>query len=504
MILRLMTLSIFLIFNHNKIYANDTQNIFNGKDLSNWQGDHTFWSVKDGVILGQTTKENPTGGTFLVWKGGELSDFEVTLQARVKGNNSGVQYRSKLVNAKKFIVEGYQADIIHANHLLGMLYRQGGKRGIIAQRFQEVNIDKQGNKKIVREFGDKTLKWDANKWNDIKIVAIGNRLIHQVNGITTIDVTDNHPNAAKKGILALQLHAGGPMTAEFKEIKLRELTGTKAQKVLQNVAPKRTKPGIETHPYSKLNKAKFKIETLPNFQVEEIFKFPVKYGSQVAITVDEKGRFFVSGQKKKGLYRIELNDNTRQLHIQKIPLDLKGTRGIKWHNGQLYYYYKDGGLMRLWDSDGDSLFDKSELYPTAFNGSEHGSHSVLLAENNKDFYLVGGNHTPKPKEEITSLSKVQSWGEDLLLTREWDGNNHARGVYAPGGHITRYNPDTKKNEIFSIGYRNQFDMAYNSLGDLFTYDADMEWDMGTPWYRPTRINFVAKSFFKRILNVFPM
>ena len=122
--------------------------------------------------------------------------------------------------------------------------------------------------------------------------------------------------------------------------------------------------------------------------------------------------------------------------------------------------------------------------------SEHGSHAVIVAEDDKDFYLVGGNHTPKPKKEIVSFSRVQSWDEDLLLEREWDGNNHARGVYAPGGHITRYNPDTKKNEIFAIGFRNQFGLAYNVYGDLFTYDADMEWDMGTPWYRPTRINFV--------------
>ena len=309
-----------------------------------------------------------------------------------------------------------------------MLYHQGGKRSIIAQRFQEVSVDANGKKTIVREFGDKKQKWDANQWNDVRIVAVGNRLIHEINGTKTVDVTDNHPQSHKQGILALQLHAGAPMTAEFKNIKLRKLSGSEASKTLKLAI---NKNGADIHNYSKV--ANETVKTLPGFKVEEIFKFPVEYGSQVAIAMDDKGDLFVSGQRKKGLYRIKLNDSEKTLRIEKMPLELKGTRGMQWHQGSLYYYYKDGGLMRLWDSDGDTLLDKSELFQTAFNSSEHGSHSVVLAEDNKDFYLVGGNHTPKPKDDIVSFSRVQSWNEDLLLKREWDGNNHARGVYAPGG-----------------------------------------------------------------------
>lgn len=657
MIFKLLTLGLALALTHQSALAEKAQNLFNGKNLDGWKGDLSYWSVKDGVIFGQSTKEHPTGGNFLVWDG-EVADFEIVLKARVRGNNSGLQYRSKLANAQRFTVNGYQADIIHANHLLGMMYHQGEGRGIVAQRFQQVAVDKDGKKVVIKEFGDKSIKWDANQWNEVRVVAVGNRIIHQVNGITTVDVTDNHPNAARKGILGLQLHGGAPMTAEFKDIKLRKVTGQEAQDLLQNaLAEKGLDKNKKVYSFSKTSdtpnfkankeaqwiwkkgktndeplyltkafstqgkissahifttcdnemklwlngealststawekafqskdlskkikaennliaveaknagghaafifkiilkmedgtsqeivsdlswKASEKLENkwntqvsisnpwsdqlfsfgglgispwgdfglkaqdskagntsaLEGFKLQEIFKFPKEYGSQVAIAEDEQGRLYVSGQKNMGLYRLNLNLDSAQVTIEKMPIELKGTRGMTWHNNSLYYYYKNAGLMRLTDSNKDGALDTSELLPTAFNGSEHGSHSVVMAQDNKDFYLVGGNHTPKPKKEIVSLSRVQSWDEDLLLEREWDGNNHARGVYAPGGHVTRYNPDTKKNEIFAIGFRNQFDVAYNMFGDLFTYDADMEWDMGTPWYRPTRINFVASG-----------
>ncbi|WDE99378.1 DUF1080 domain-containing protein [Lentisphaera profundi] len=657
MIFRSITLCMLFMLTQNQSFAAKKQSLFNGKDLSSWKGDLSYWSVKDGVIFGQSTKEHPTGGNFLVWDG-EVADFEIVLKARVRGNNSGLQYRSKLANPTRFTVNGYQADIIHANHLFGMMYHQGEGRGIVAQRFQQVEVDASGKKKVIREFGDKSIKWDANQWNEIRVVAVGNRIIHQVNGITTSDVTDNHPKAARKGILALQLHGGAPMTAEFKDIELRQVSGQEAKNLLKRtLAEKERDQHKKVYSFSKTSdtpnfkankeaqwiwkkgktddealyliknfsskgkvasahifstcdnemklwlngdllsdskawekafksgdlskkikkgnnliaieaknagghaafifkiilkmedgstaevvsdtswKASEKLQNkwntqasisnqwsdelfsvgglgispwgdfglkaqdskagntsaLEGFKLQEIYKFPKEYGSQVAMAVDDKGRLFVSGQKEMGLYRLNLNHDSEQITIEKMPLKLKGTRGMKWHNDSLYYYYKNGGLMRLTDSDGDDALDTSELFPTAFNGSEHGSHSVVLAQDKKDFYLVGGNHTPKPKKEIVSLSRVQSWDEDHLLEREWDGNNHARGVYAPGGHVTRYNPDTKKNEIFAIGFRNQFDVAYNIFGDLFTYDADMEWDMGTPWYRPTRINFVASG-----------
>jgi putative heme-binding domain-containing protein len=208
-----------------------TKSLFNGKDLSGWKGTEGFWSVKDGAIVGKTTKEKPTkGNTFLIWQDGPVADFEFTCKVKFEGNNSGVQYRSKMVDPEKFVLGGYQADLHPAQKYFGMLY---GERfgGILAQRGQRVEIGEDGKPKVIGKVGDDT-KIVATEWNELRIVAVGNRMIHQMNGITTADITDNRPEAMLKGELGLQLHQGKPMTVEFKDLKLRPLSGADAKSTL--------------------------------------------------------------------------------------------------------------------------------------------------------------------------------------------------------------------------------------------------------------------------------
>ena len=214
--------------------AGEFESLFNGKDLCGWRGKEGFWTVKDGAIYGETTKEKPTkGNTFLVWQGGEVGDFVFKTKARFQGNNSGVQYRSELVgNPEDFVVKGYQADLHPAPNYFGMLYAEKW-RGIVAQRFQKVEVGADGKPKVVGEVGDKNQKLVSTEWNELTIIAVGNRQIHQVNGVTTIDLTDNHPDAKRNGILALQLHAGAPMTVEFKDVQLRHLSGDDAKATLK-------------------------------------------------------------------------------------------------------------------------------------------------------------------------------------------------------------------------------------------------------------------------------
>ena len=209
--------------------AQDTfEQLFNGKDLSGWEGKAEFWSVEDGVIRGQTTKGNRTkGNTFLVWQGDDVEDFVFKAKVRFKGNNTGVQYRSELIDAKNFVVKGYQADLHKSPDYYGMLYAEKW-RGIVAQRFQKVKVGDDGKPKVVGKVGDPNQKLVDWEWNELTIVAVGDRQIHQVNGIMTMDLTDNHPEARRKGILALQLHAGPPMTVEFKDIQLRKVTADDA------------------------------------------------------------------------------------------------------------------------------------------------------------------------------------------------------------------------------------------------------------------------------------
>ncbi len=211
------------------------QTLFNGKDLSNWEGNSELWSVKDGAIVGSTTKEKPAkGNTFLIWKGGDVSDFELTLKYKTEPGdekgfaNSGIQYRSKVVDPVNFVVGGYQADFEAGKTYSGILYEEKG-RGILAKRGEKVVIKEGEDPKKPKlektgEVGNSEEIQSSIKqgdWNDYRIVAKGNHLQHFINGKATVDVTDETAIGAKSGVLALQLHAGPPMKVSFKDIVLK-------------------------------------------------------------------------------------------------------------------------------------------------------------------------------------------------------------------------------------------------------------------------------------------
>ena len=646
--------------------------LFNGKDLSGWKGLKDFWSVEGGAIVGRTTKEKPTkGNTFLVWQGGEVGDFEFICKAKFEGNNSGVQYRSKLSRPATFGVSGYQADLHPSQKYFGMLYGEGLGRGIMAERGQKVVFAADGKKQISGKVGNGA-NLVGTEWNVLRIVAVGNRLIHQVNGVTTCDITDHDPRKLSRGILALQLHAGPPMKAEFRNLRLRQLKGAEAQSVLKaaanSVAPKvekqaaadvpsasnadwiegkptpqwiwtersgngqkvwfrksfnlkgkaksarvyatcdnklklwingkhvgdgrdwmypvekdvtgllkngsnviaaegqnqggvaafvlnlslKTSDGktlkIVTDPSWKIaekapkgweqpgfDDAQWKtkvasrgsigkqpwgipnytskrqsagpekmdpfdpknISSAPGFVVEHVYTVPRDtQGSWVSLTTGPKGRFYASDQSGKGLFRVTVGkDGKGQVEGVKVSDPTKGSllsgaQGLLWAFDALWVHRNGGNLFRLTDSNGDDQLDKAETIPSERGGGEHGNHGLILTEDGKGIYMDGGNHANLGP---IATSAVQTWQEDLLLPRMWDANGHARGRLAPGGWVTRLNPKTLKQHLVSIGYRNQYDITLNRFGEMFTYDADMEWDMGSPWYRPTRINHVVSG-----------
>ena len=211
-------------------YAEETA-LFNGKDLTGWRGDTDLWSVEDGVITGRTTLEKPaTVNTFLIWKG-EMVDFELTLKYKMQPGdanrfvNSGLQFRSKILDEKDFVVGGYQADLEYGETYSGILYEEQG-RGILAQRGQKVTLTQGENPskpkiEVTGETG-KSAEIQAgikkDDWNEYRIVVRGNHIQQFINGKATVDVTDETAEAARKGVLALQLHAGPPMQVQFKEI----------------------------------------------------------------------------------------------------------------------------------------------------------------------------------------------------------------------------------------------------------------------------------------------
>lgn len=229
-------LSSTALADHHKAPAEptDMKPIFNGTDLSGWDGDPRLWSVKDGVIHGETTAENAAlGNTFLIWKEGSTKDFELRLSFRCNAtNNSGIQYRSKHITDGKprnaWVVRGYQHEIRNENvlpNVSGFIYDEGGKRGRICLVGEEAVWGPDGkvvtNGKLIDEKGFKKL-FRLDDWNDVVIIANGNHIRHYLNGQIILDFTDDDPERAlSEGILALQLHAGKPMWVEFKNIRIK-------------------------------------------------------------------------------------------------------------------------------------------------------------------------------------------------------------------------------------------------------------------------------------------
>ncbi|MFM8360796.1 MAG: c-type cytochrome, partial [Verrucomicrobiota bacterium] len=234
------------------------------------------------------------------------------------------------------------------------------------------------------------------------------------------------------------------------------------------------------------------ITVRPGFTVELIHAVPkFDEGSWVSMTVDPKGRLIACDQYGS-LFRLTPPPigSAAEARVEKLTNSVGGAHGLLYAFDSLYVMVNEQGgrqgLWRLRDTNGDDQFDQEQQLRKIEGGGEHGPHGIVLSPDGKSLYVACGNHTKLPASLELSRA-ARSWKEDQSVTRLWDANGHARGILAPGGYICRTDPDGKVFELVSYGYRNQYDLAFNSLGDLFTYDSDMEWDAGTPWYRPTRV-----------------
>lgn len=230
----------------------------------------------------------------------------------------------------------------------------------------------------------------------------------------------------------------------------------------------------------------------PGFQVEKLYTVPKnELGSWVAFCFDHKGRIIASDQGGKGLSRITPAklDGSTKTKVEKLDLKMTGAQGLIYAFDSLYLSVNGGpgsGFYRARDTNNDDQYDELTKLKAFQGGGEHGPHAIRLAPDGKSLYVIAGNHTNPPSDFDWSRI-APNWSEDHLLPRQWDARGHARGKLAPGGWIAKTDPDGKRWEIVSMGYRNPYDMDFNADGELFAYDADMEWDMGTPWYRPTRV-----------------
>ncbi len=230
-------------------------------------------------------------------------------------------------------------------------------------------------------------------------------------------------------------------------------------------------------------------QVLPGFKLERLYRVPADKGSWVAITVDGQGRLLCSDQYGE-IYRVAVAADGRTA-VEPLGIPLKGAHGLLWHQGVLWITVNEGsdqsGVWRVTESNGQ--FGKPELIKEFKGRGEHGPHALVAAPDGKSIFVIAGNHTEVPETELSFVTRP--WAEDQLLPRRPDARGHARDRMAPGGWIARFTLDGKNWQLFGSGFRNAYDMAFNENGDLFSYDADMEWDLGMPWYRPTRICHVV-------------
>ena len=217
-----------------------------------------------------------------------------------------------------------------------------------------------------------------------------------------------------------------------------------------------------------------------------LLDIPRELGSWVSLAADPQGRLYSSAQRG-GLYRITpAQDFGEQTTIERIPVELGGAHGLLWWRDCLYAVVNGGqdGFYRLTDTDSDDMLDHVELLRALDGSGEHGPHSVVVAPDGENLLVLCGNMTRLT--EIVSSRVPTNWAEDRLLPRINDARGFWGGYSPPGGCLYKVDPDGKRWELICCGFRNPFDLVVLPSGQVVVYDADMEWDMGMPWYRPTR------------------
>ncbi len=525
----------------------DFVSLFDGKTLKGWDGNPELWSVEDGAITGKTGgPETLTYNQFLIWQGGILKNFELHAKIKVEGNNSGIQYRSKAMpEIGKWSIGGYQCDVHPTAENNAMLYHERG-RGIVAKNGQSVAVDKEGRKWQVADRDPVAV--NTAEWNEYTVIARGNHLTHKVNGQLTAQIDDyDEANRSLEGLLAFQVHQGPAMKVQIKDIRLKVLPEggvtpwakadipNDAQEIMKpkpkgkGKAPAKGKG--KAMPKGKAAAAKAKAPAKPKpkaavgpaigentatpvdrVKVPEGFKAELLYsvpggdqGSWVALASDDKGEIYASDQYGD-LYHFPApapGETLQQKDVKKVPINIRAINGMVFADGHLYAGVNDyeqkatSGFYRISDTDKDGELDKVELLRAFESKSDHGVHAVVPTPDGKYFYLITGNNAViegGPKESTPDSSPVAKiWGDDHLLPRMPDGRGHNRHVLSPGGIVYRISRDGKEFEIFASGFRNIYGGSLNRQGELFTYDADMEYDFNTPWYRPTRVNHVVSG-----------
>jgi putative heme-binding domain-containing protein len=271
--------------------------------------------------------------------------------------------------------------------------------------------------------------------------------------------------------------------------------------VFASIVPGSAKPPGPAAEARKVATPAEQLYTLPGFKVQLVLSGEPAEGSWVNLCQDPQGRLILSPQYAKnnpdgGLLRLTLGADGQVVKREFIAKPLYDAQGMCFAHGALWVVVNkysttfESGLYRITD-DGSDTWQKIQLMKALPGGGEHGPHAVELGPDG-NLWVMAGNHT-KPPEGLSADSPHKNYAEDHVLPRQPDGNGHATGIMAPGGYIMRVNPEGTQFDFFCGGFRNQFDFAFNVDGELFAWDADMEYDWGVPWYRATRVNHAVSG-----------
>ena len=232
------------------------------------------------------------------------------------------------------------------------------------------------------------------------------------------------------------------------------------------------------------------ITPLPGFRVELLQSAQPGEGSWVAMTFDPRGRIVIA-REDRGLLRLTPRPASigaeAAWRVETINTNLLECRGLLFAHGALYANANNSkGLYRLRDTDGDDQFDEVKLLKPTPGGVGHGRNQLALGPDGM-IYSIHGDDVGLPAEGVAPDSPFRRYAEDRLLPCDWDKHLFNASARMPFGHLIRTDRDGTRWELVAGGLRNPFGIDFNEAGDLFTYDADMEWDVGVPWYHPTRV-----------------
>lgn len=238
-----------------------------------------------------------------------------------------------------------------------------------------------------------------------------------------------------------------------------------------------------------------KVVALPGYEVELIHSASPDQGSWVALAFDPQGRLTIA-REDKGLLRFTLpekNAPDRELKVESINDTLLECRGLLYAYDALYVNANNSrGFYRLKDTNGDDLFDEIKLLRITPGDVGHGRNNLTLGPDGK-IYLIHGNDTKLPDDFLVGQSPHRNYAEDRMLPCEWNKQLFNYGTKPPAGHVIRTDAEGTTWELVAGGFRNPFGIDFNADGEMFTFDADMEWDEGLPWYRPCRVNHIVSG-----------